>query len=91
MKKHLKLIHNVLQFFICNSTRCHYLEPLKKGFMAKMAHLAEFWLILESDLVENPHMKYLLNKSETITHNTKYCTVTNTFSFTEFGSIRKTL
>jgi hypothetical protein len=28
------------------------LEPLKKGVIAKMTHLAEFWLILESDLVE---------------------------------------
>jgi hypothetical protein len=32
------------------------LEPLKKGVIAKMAYLAEFWLILESDLVEHsPH------------------------------------
>jgi hypothetical protein len=32
------------------------LEPLKKGFIAKMAYLVEFWLILESDLVERaPH------------------------------------
>jgi hypothetical protein len=30
----------------------HYLEPLRKGFIAKMAYLVEFWLILESDLVE---------------------------------------
>ena len=29
-----------------------YLEPLKKGVIAKMAYLAEFCLILESDLVE---------------------------------------
>jgi hypothetical protein len=28
------------------------LEPLRKGVIAKMAYLAEFWLILESDLVE---------------------------------------
>jgi hypothetical protein len=34
----------------------HYLEPLRKGVIAKMAYLAEFWLILESDLVEHaPH------------------------------------
>jgi hypothetical protein len=34
----------------------HYLEPLRKGVIAKMAYLAEFWLILESDLVERaPH------------------------------------
>jgi hypothetical protein len=28
------------------------LEPLRKGVIAKMAYLVEFWLILESDLVE---------------------------------------
>jgi hypothetical protein len=32
------------------------LEPFRKGVMAKMAYLAEFWLILEIDLVERaPH------------------------------------
>jgi hypothetical protein len=32
------------------------LEPLKKVIIAKMAYLAEFWLILESDLAESsPH------------------------------------
>jgi hypothetical protein len=32
------------------------LEPLRKGVIAKMAYLVEFWLILESDLVERaPH------------------------------------
>jgi hypothetical protein len=32
------------------------LEPLRKGVIAKMAYLAEFWLILERDLVERaPH------------------------------------
>jgi hypothetical protein len=52
----MKLIHNVLQCVLCNSSRCHYLEPLRKGFMEKMAQLVEFWLILESDLVERtPH------------------------------------
>jgi hypothetical protein len=36
--------------------RCHYLEPLRKGVIEKMAYLVEFWLILESDLVESaPH------------------------------------
>jgi hypothetical protein len=29
------------------------LEPLRKGVIEKMAYLAEFWLILESDLVEH--------------------------------------
>jgi hypothetical protein len=32
------------------------LEPLRKGVIEKMAYLAEFWLVLESDLVEHdPH------------------------------------
>jgi hypothetical protein len=32
------------------------LEPLRKGVIAKMAYLAEFWLILENDLAEHaPH------------------------------------
>ena len=52
----MKLIHNVLQCVLCNSAKCHYLEPLRKGVIAKMAYLAEFCLILESDLVESaPH------------------------------------
>jgi hypothetical protein len=56
MYKYLKLIHNVLQCILCNSSKCHYLEPLKKGVIAKMAYLSEFWCILERDLVEcSPH------------------------------------
>jgi hypothetical protein len=56
MYKDMKLIYNVIQCVLCNSSRFHYLEPLRKGVIAKMAYLAEFWLILESDLVEHaPH------------------------------------
>jgi hypothetical protein len=56
MYKDMKLIYNVLQCVLCNSSKFHYLEPLRKGVIAKMAYLAEFWLILESDLVEHaPH------------------------------------
>jgi hypothetical protein len=56
MYKDLKLIHNVLQCVLCNSSKFHYLEPLKKGVIAKMAYLVELWLILERDLVEHaPH------------------------------------
>jgi hypothetical protein len=56
MYKALKLIHNVLQCVLCNSSKWHYLEPLRKGVIAKMTNLVEFWLILESDLVERaPH------------------------------------
>jgi hypothetical protein len=56
MYKDMKLIHNVLQCVLCNSSKWNYLEPLRKGVIAKMAYLAEFWLILESVLVESaPH------------------------------------
>jgi hypothetical protein len=60
------------------------LEPLRKGVIAKMAYLAEFWLILESDLVEHaPH--------ETVTKNTKDYNLINTFFLTEFGYVMKKL
>jgi hypothetical protein len=52
MYTYMKLIHNVLQFFLCNSSKFHYLEPIRKGVITKMAYLAEFCLILESDLLE---------------------------------------
>jgi hypothetical protein len=52
MNKDLKIVQNVLQFVLCNSSMCHYLEPLRKVVIAKMAYLAEFWIILERDLVE---------------------------------------
>jgi hypothetical protein len=56
MYKDLKLIQNVLQCVLYNSSKWNYLEPLIKGVIAKMAYLAEFWLILESVLVESaPH------------------------------------
>jgi hypothetical protein len=56
MNKALKMIYNVTQCVLCNSSKCHYLKPLRKGVIAKMAYLDEFWLILESDLVERaPH------------------------------------
>jgi hypothetical protein len=52
----MKLIYNVLQCVLYNSSKWHYLKPLRKGFIAKMAYLAEFFLILEIDLVERaPH------------------------------------
>ena len=43
-------------FFNVFSSKFHYLEPLIKGVIAKMAYLVEFWIILESNLVEcAPH------------------------------------
>jgi hypothetical protein len=52
MNKDLKIVHNVIQCILCNSSRFHYLEPLRKGDIEKMAYLVEFWLILENELVE---------------------------------------
>jgi hypothetical protein len=52
MNKDLKMVHNVLQCILCNSSRLHYLEPFRKGVIEKMAHLVELWLILERELVE---------------------------------------
>jgi hypothetical protein len=53
----MKMINNVLQCVLYNSSKCHYLEALRKGVIAKMAYLVEFWLILESDLVERAPKK----------------------------------
>ena len=56
MNKDLKLIYNVLECVLYNSSRWNYLEPLRKGVITKLSYLAEFWLILESVLVERaPH------------------------------------
>jgi hypothetical protein len=57
MYKALKLIQNVLQCYLCNSSKWNYLEPLIKGVIAKMTNLVELWLILESDLVERAPQK----------------------------------
>jgi uncharacterized membrane protein (GlpM family) len=53
MNKDMEIVQNVLQCFLCNSFRCHYLETLRKGVIEKMAYLVELWLILERELVEN--------------------------------------
>jgi hypothetical protein len=53
MNKEMKIINNFFQLVLCNSSMSHYLEPLIKGFIEKMAYLDELWLILESDLVEH--------------------------------------
>jgi hypothetical protein len=91
MYKDMKMIYNVIQCVLCNSSRCHYLEPLRKGVIAKMTYLAEFWLILERDLVEcSPHGIFV-ELYENIKKNTIGCTLTKKFSFTEFGSVMKNL
>jgi hypothetical protein len=53
MNKEMKIVHNVIQCVLCNSSRFHYLEPLRKGVIEKMAYLVEFWVILERKLVEH--------------------------------------
>ena len=59
MYKDVKLIKNEFQCALCNYSKCHYLEPLIKGVIAKMTYLAEFWLILEGNLVESsPHKMF---------------------------------
>jgi hypothetical protein len=61
MNKDMKIVHNVIQCILCNSSRFHYLEPLIKGVIAKMAYLVEFWIILESELVEHaPHIIFVV-------------------------------
>jgi hypothetical protein len=52
MNKDTKMIKKFIQCVLYNSSRWHYSEPLIKGFIAKMPYLVEFWLILESNLVE---------------------------------------
>ena len=60
MNKYMKMINDVIQCVLCHYSRFHYLEPLRKGVIAKMAYLAEFWLILESDLIEcAPHKVFV--------------------------------
>jgi hypothetical protein len=39
----------------------HYLDALRKGVIAKMTYLIEFWCILESELVEHaPHRIFVV-------------------------------
>jgi hypothetical protein len=87
----MKLIHNFLQCLLCNSSRWHYLEPLKKGFIEKMAYLVELWFILESNLVERAPQGIFVNRYETITQYITYCNITNTIGLTKFGSVMKKL
>jgi hypothetical protein len=56
-----------------------------------MAYLAEFWIILESDLVECAPHGIFVESSETIPEHTKDCNITNTIGLTEFGSVMKKL
>jgi hypothetical protein len=61
MNKNMKLVHNLLQFILWNFSRVHYLEPLRKGVIEKIAYLVELCLILESDLVESaPHEMFVV-------------------------------
>ena len=53
-----------------------------------MAYLAEFWLILESYLLERAQHKIF---DENVTKNTTDCNLTNTVGITEFGSVMNKL
>jgi hypothetical protein len=56
MYKDMKLIQNVLQCVLLQFLQVSLLGTSQKRVIAKMAYLAEFWLILERDLVEHaPH------------------------------------
>jgi hypothetical protein len=71
MNKDLKMVHNVLQCILCNSSRFHYLEPLRKGVIAKMAYLVEMAYSRERTC-RVPCTEYLLYGSE---NGTKYLIV----------------
>jgi hypothetical protein len=53
MNKVMKLVPNILQYLLYNSSKFHYLEHPRKGVIEKKAYLVEFILILESELVEH--------------------------------------
>jgi hypothetical protein len=56
INKDMKIVNNVLQCRLCNSSRFHYLEPPRKGVIEKMTYFVEFWLIIESGILEHaPH------------------------------------
>jgi hypothetical protein len=61
MNEDVKIVHDVIQCVLFNSSKCHDLEPLIKGVIEKMAYLVELWLILESELVERaPHGMFVV-------------------------------
>jgi hypothetical protein len=53
MNKGMKLVPNIIQYLLYNSSKFHCLEHPKKGVIEKMADLVELWLILERELVEH--------------------------------------
>jgi hypothetical protein len=53
MNKGMKLVPNIIQYILYNSSKFHYLEHPIKGVIEKMADLVEFWIILERKLVEH--------------------------------------
>jgi hypothetical protein len=53
MNKGLKIVPNILQHLLYNYSNFHCLEHPKKGIIEKMTDLVEFWIILESELIEH--------------------------------------
>jgi hypothetical protein len=91
MNKDLKIIHNVLQCILWNSSRFSCLEPLRKGVMEKMAYLVELWFILESTLLECASYRMYFCGYENGKKNTTAYNLTNTFGLIEFGSVMNNL
>ena len=53
MNKGMKLVHNIIQYILCNLSKFHWLDHPRKGVIEKMIELDEFWRILERELVEH--------------------------------------
>ena len=53
MNKSINLVPNIIQYLLYNSSKFHCLEHPIKRYIAKMTYLVEFWIILESELVEH--------------------------------------
>jgi hypothetical protein len=49
----MKIVPNIIQCPLYNSSKFHYLEHRRKRVIAKMAYLVEFWIVLERELVEH--------------------------------------
>jgi hypothetical protein len=68
------------------------LEPLINVIIEKMAYLAEFWLILERNLVEHvPHKIFVEWTMKMLHRILQDYTLTKKFGITEFGYVMKNL
>ena len=63
----------------------------EKELQEKWHTLLNFGLYQIENLYSVPRTEYLLYGYENSTQNTKYCTLTNTFDLTKFGSVMNKL